>query len=70
MGFQGDSVVKNPPAKVGNAVLALGRFPWRRRWQLPPVFLPGKSHRETWQATVHGVAKSQTQLNDSAYTHA
>ena len=22
----------------------LGRFPWRRKWQPSPVFLPGKSH--------------------------
>jgi len=22
----------------------LGRFPWRRKWQPNPVFLPGKSH--------------------------
>ena len=21
-----------------------GRFPWRRKWQPTPVFLPGKSH--------------------------
>ena len=41
----------------------VGKMPWRRRWQPTPVFLPGKSHgREAWRATVHGVAKSQTQL--------
>jgi len=22
----------------------LGRFPWRREWQLIPVFLPGEFH--------------------------
>ena len=22
----------------------VGRIPWRRKWQPPPVFLPGKSH--------------------------
>ena len=35
-------------------------FPWRRKWQLAPVFLPGKSHgqRAAWQATVHGLVKS------------
>ena len=26
--------------------LWVGRIPWRRKWQPPPVFLPGKSHRE------------------------
>ena len=37
------------------------KIPWRRAWQPTPVFLPGKSHRQrSWQATVHGVTKSQT----------
>ena len=37
------------------------KIPWRREWQPTPVFLPGKSHGQTtWQATVYGVAKSQT----------
>ena len=22
----------------------VGKFPWRREWQLTPVFLPGESH--------------------------
>jgi len=22
----------------------MGRFPWRRKWQSTPVFLPGESH--------------------------
>ena len=31
---------------------------WRRKWQLTPVFLPGKSHRQRSLAgTVHGVTK-------------
>ena len=24
----------------------VGKIPWRRKWQPPPVFLPGKSHRQ------------------------
>ena len=32
-----------------------------RKWQLTPVFLPGKRvDRGAWRTTVHGVAKSQT----------
>ena len=23
-----------------------GKIPWRRKWQPPPVFLPGKSHKQ------------------------
>ena len=38
---------------------------WRREWQPTPVFLPVNSmDRETWWATVHGVAKRQTWLRD------
>ena len=39
--------------------------PWSRKWQTTPVFLPSESYgqRSLW-ATVHGVAKSQTQLGD------
>ena len=41
----------------------VGKIPWRRKWQSPPVFLPGESlDREAWWATVHSVTKSWTQL--------
>ena len=45
-------MVKNPPATVGNLdpTPGLGRFPWRREWQLTPVFLPKKSHG--WRSLV------------------
>ena len=44
-------MVKNLPAISGDAgdmgsIPGLGRFPWRRKWQPTPVFLPGKSHRQ------------------------
>ena len=40
-------------------------FHWSRKWQLTPIFLPGKFHgqRNLW-ATVHGAAISQTQLSN------
>ena len=43
-GFSGGSVVKNLPANAGDAGSdpRLGKIPWRRRWQLTPVFLSGK----------------------------
>ena len=40
---------------------------WRRKWQPPPVFLPGKPHGldgGAWCAAVHWVARSQTRLSD------
>ena len=46
MGIWADgSVVKNLPAVQETVVQFLGQEdPWRRKWQLTPVFLPGKSH--------------------------
>ena len=48
MGFPGGSVVKNPPANVGGARGGFDpwvrKIPWRRKWQLTPVFLPGECH--------------------------
>ena len=43
-GFPDGSVVKNPPADAGDAgsVPWGGKMPWRRKWQLTPVLLPGK----------------------------
>ena len=47
----------------------LGRFPWSRKWQPSPVFLPGKSHgQRSLAATVHGFAKSSTRLSDFTFT--
>ena len=42
------TVVKNPPAPAGDvrdegSIPGSGRFPWRRKWQPTPVFLPGES---------------------------
>ena len=62
--------VKRLPAMKETWVQPLGQEdPWRRKWQPTPVFLIGKSHggksRGAWQATVHGVAKGWTQLNNN-----
>ena len=53
-------VVKNLPANAGDvrdagSIPGLGRSPGGGAWQPTPVFLPRGS-------SVHGVAKSQTQL--------
>ena len=40
------------------------KIPWRRAWQpTPDSFLENPMDRGAWRATVHGVAKSQTQLS-------
>ena len=45
-GLPGGSVAKNLPANTGDgdSVPETGRFPWKRKWQPIPVFLPAKSH--------------------------
>ena len=41
----------------------VGKIPWRRPWQLTPVFLPGESHEQRSLAgLVHSVAKSRVRL--------
>ena len=47
--FPGGAVVKNLPANIrdlkdAGTIPGLGRFPWSRKWQSAPVFLPGKFH--------------------------
>ena len=65
-GFQGGSVVKNPPANAGDvrdadSILGWVRFPWRSAWQPTLVFLPGEScGQRSLAAAVHGVAESDT----------
>ena len=44
VGFPGSSVVKNLPAIQETFNPWVGKIPWRRKWQLIPVFLPGQSH--------------------------
>ena len=37
--------IKNPPVNAGNSRFNpwVRKVPWRRNWQLTPVFLPGES---------------------------
>ena len=47
--FPGGASVKNLPANAEDlrdvgSIPGSGRFPWRRKWQPTPVFLPGESH--------------------------
>ena len=56
-------MVKNPPTKAGYAGAIPGSGRSLGEGQPTPMFLLGKSlDREAWWATVHRVAKSQTQL--------
>ena len=49
LSFPGSSVVKNMPANAGatgdvGSTPGSGRFPWVKKWQPTPVFLPGRFH--------------------------
>ena len=60
MGFPGDSVVKNPPAKAGDvgSVPGVGRSPGEGNGNpLQYSYLGNPMDREAWWATVQGVAK-------------
>ena len=76
-GFPGGSLVKNPPAKAGHSgsIPGLGGA-----WQPPSLeeghgnplqysCLENPMDRGAWRATVHGIAKSRTQLKQLS-THA
>ena len=66
MGFPGGSVVKNPPANVGDAGLILdpGRCPGEGNDNpLQYSCLGNPMNRGAWRATVHGV-KESTRLSD------
>ena len=65
-------VVKHPPANAGDArdtclILGLGRFPWSRKWQYTPVFLPEKFHG---QRNLAGYSpRCCKELNTTEHTH-
>ena len=48
LGFPGGSEVKASAYNPGDlgSIPGSGRFPWRRKWQPTPVFLPGESYGE------------------------
>ena len=68
MGFPGSTRDKEPARQYRRHKSRgfdpwVGKSPWRRAWQTTPVFLPGNPmDRGAWQATVHGVGKSRTQV--------
>ena len=63
MGFPGGSTVKNPPANSGDmgSIPRLGRSPGEGSGNpLQYCCLGNPMDRGAWQATVHGITKSQT----------
>ena len=77
-GFPGGSAVKNLLAKAGDvgSIARIGKIPRRRKWQLTPVFLPGKSHGQRslagsspWghKRIRHDSATKQQQINPTMW---
>jgi len=66
LGFLGGSDGKESACNAGDPWFDpwVEKILWRREWLLTVVFLSGEFHRGAWQAAVHGVAKSQTQLSN------
>ena len=68
-------MVKNPPASAGDLrdvglVGGSGRSPGGGHDNpLQYSCLENLMDSRTWQATVHGIAKSRTQLREAAHTH-
>ena len=67
---------KEPPCNAGDtkdtgSIPGLGRSPGGGNGNPLQYSCLEKNpmHREVWQATVHGVAKSLTQVSDLAHTH-
>ena len=68
----GGTVVKNLPVSTGDAgsVPGWGRSPGGENGNLRQYSCQeNPTERGAWQGTVHGVAKSQTQLSNWAGTH-
>ena len=71
-GFPGGSEVNNLPTNAGNigSILGWGRFPGEGNGNpLKYSCLENPMDIRAWQATVHGVTKSQIQLSMRAHTH-
>ena len=71
LNFPGGSVVKNPPANAGDADLipGSGRFPGEGNGNpLQYSRVENPMNRGAWQATVHGVTKSEIHLNNETRT--
>ena len=45
-------------AEILGLIPGVGKIPWSRKWQLPPVFSPGKFHGQRSLAVyIHGVTR-------------
>ena len=68
-GFPGGSVVKNPPAMQGTKETWVqswvGKIPWRRVWELTPVFLSEASHGQRSLAGSSPYGRKESDLTEA-----
>ena len=72
MGFPGGSDDKESACNAGDpgSIPGSGRFPWRREWQLTPVFLPGESQGQRSLAGYNPRDCKESDMTDShIHTH-
>ena len=68
-------MVKNlTPASAGDtgevgSIPRLERFPWRRKWQPTPLFLPGKSHGQRNLVGYSLWGRKESDLTERLNTH-
>ena len=67
-------VVKNLPANAGDErdvglISGLGRFPWRRKWQPTPVFLPGEFRGQRSLVGCSPWGYTELDMTDPAHSH-
>ena len=65
-------MVKNPPANAGGKKRGIsswvGKIPWRRKWQLKPVFLPRKSHGQRSLAGYSSQGRKESDVTEHKHT--
>ena len=49
--------------------LWVGNVPWRRKWQLTPVFLPGKSHGQSSLVGYSPWGRKELDTTEHTHTH-
>ena len=66
--------VKNPPAMQETQEMRVrsldGEDPWRRKWQLNPVFLPGTSHGQRSLASYTSQGHKESDTTEHTRTYA
>ena len=67
-------LVKNLPANTGDIrdvglIPGSGRFPWKRKWQPTPVFVPGESHGQRSLVGYNPWGCKESDMTDRLSTH-